>query len=102
MRRGTDDLAVRRARRKRSAGDYPDKKVSTITIRTWERRILKNAENHEIWNPVKLEEEGNGLELVVEEEEDEDEGIGDFEEDEAVEVEREQEGNNGHSEGGKW
>ena len=48
-----------------------------------------------------MEEEGNGLELVVEEDVDEDEGIGDFEEDEAVKVEREQEGNNGHREGGK-
>ena len=32
-RRGTDELAVRRARRKRS-GDHPDKKVAMITIRT--------------------------------------------------------------------
>ena len=45
-----------------------------------------------------MEEEGNDLELVVEE--DEDEGIGEFEEDEAVEVESEQGGNNGR-EGGK-
>ena len=33
VRRGTDELAVRRARRKRS-GDHPDKKVAMITIRT--------------------------------------------------------------------
>jgi len=79
VRRGTDELAVRRARRKRS-GDHPDKKEDPVKL--------------------EIEEEGNGLELVVEEEEDEDEGIGDFEEDEAVEMESEQGGNNGR-EGGK-